>query len=449
MDRTAAALLTLLVSGTASAASTSAQSIAERAFERARDWTVYIRTSVDRPFIEDNQGSLSGSGLVVDAKRGWILTNAHVASHSYSSIQIAFHDGGPVPAQRVYVDPYIDVAILAYDPAALPTTPPEPKLGCQDIPQVGHPVGAYGHPWGFRFTGTRGIASAVTSRLGPDMLQTDAPINAGNSGGPLISLENGTVVGLNTASMRKDQAEGLSFAVPMPFVCRILGLLKQNRDPSPPARAVDFAIEENDERTLIVAASDLAAGSLDIRVGDEILAAGSPPRAVSTEAELVDQLRGHLDEVVLTVRRDDAKVVIRGSWPASPRIVERQALWISGAMFGAANPLLVSQVRDAPALMVHHVEPGSDAGGAEFHAYDFLVNADGRKVRTLADLETIAQQAASDQRPLSLMLLRLVSDADEGLFLYQQRMLDAADIQHIGAPDAQVASVIANEHKTH
>jgi hypothetical protein len=152
---------------------------------------------------------------------------------------------------------------------------------------------------------------------------------------------------------------------------------------------------------------------------------------------------------VLTVRRDDAKVVIRGSWPASPRIVERQALWISGAMFGAANPLLVSQVRDAPALMVHHVEPGSDAGGAEFHAYDFLVNADGRKVRTLADLETIAQQAASDQRPLSLMLLRLVSDADEGLFLYQQRMLDAADIQHIGAPDAQVASVIANEHKTH
>jgi S1-C subfamily serine protease len=198
---------------------------------------------------------------------------------------------------------------------------------------------------------------------------------------------------------------------------------------------------------LVVAASHLAGGSLDIRVGDEILAVGSPPRAVSTEAELVDQLRGHLDKVVLTVLRDDAKVVIRGSWPAWPRIIERQALWISGAMFGAANPLLISQVRDAPELMVHHVEPGSDAEGAEFRAYDFLVSADGRKVETLADLETIAQEAASDQRPLSLVLLRLAPDADESLFLYQQRVLDAADIQRIGAPDTQVARAAANDHK--
>ena len=136
--------------------------------------------------------------MVVDAKRGWVLTNAHVASSSYSTVTVTFHGGEPMPARRIYVDPRLDLAVLTYDPAKAKHTPTEPQFECDASPPVGHPVGAFGHPWGFRFTGTRGITSAVTSRLGPQMLQTDAPINSGNSGGPLISLETGRVSSAST-----------------------------------------------------------------------------------------------------------------------------------------------------------------------------------------------------------------------------------------------------------
>ena len=443
MDRIAAALPLALTCTIALVGSANAQSSAERAFQRAASWTVYIRTAVDRPFIEDQQGSFTGSGLVVDAKRGWILTNAHVASRSYSSIQVAFRGHEPMPARRLYVDPYLDIAILAYDPSALGTTPPEPKLECRTIPQVGHPVGAYGHPWGFRFTGTRGIASAVTSRLGPDMLQTDAPINGGNSGGPLLSLETGAVVGINAASMRKDRTQGLSFAVPMPLACTVLHLLEEGRDPSPPSPALDFVVEENNEHTLIVAASHFTDGSLDIRAGDKIVAVGTPARPVRSEAALVDLLRGHLDDVVLTVQRDGTDVIVRGKWPAAPRVTERRALWVSGAMFGPVDPVLVTQLRSAPALMVHHVESGSDAEGAEIFGLDLLKSVDGKEVKSLDELELLAQQAAAAKRPLELVLLRLASQDDPELFRYQRRMLDAADVEPIGAADTRAARAVA------
>ena len=69
------------------------------------------------------------------------------------------------------------------------------------------------------------------------MLQTDAPINEGNSGGPLISLETGQVVGINAAKIKQEAVEGLSFAVPMPYACTIIDLMQRGEDPSPPRTA--------------------------------------------------------------------------------------------------------------------------------------------------------------------------------------------------------------------
>jgi S1-C subfamily serine protease len=201
-----------------------AESPGEDAFRAAADWTVQVRTAVNQPFIEDDQGSWLGAGLLVDAARGWVLTNAHVAGYSYGKVSIAFKDGHAIPATRLYVDPYLDLAVLAFEPSRQVAQTRTPTLSCSEIPPVGHPVGAFGHPWGFRFTGTRGITSAVTTRLGVNLLQTDAPINEGNSGGPLISLETGQVVGINTAKVKEESVEGLSFAVPMPYACTILDL---------------------------------------------------------------------------------------------------------------------------------------------------------------------------------------------------------------------------------
>ncbi len=414
-----------------------AENAGEDAFEDAKNWTVQIRTSVSRPFTQDDMGSFQGAGMVVDARRGWVLTNAHVASSSYSTVTVTFHGGEPIPARRIYVDPRLDLAVIAYDPAKAKHTPTEPRLECDASPPVGHPVGAFGHPWGFRFTGTRGITSAVTSRLGPQMLQTDAPINSGNSGGPLISLETGRVVGVNSASMSKSETEGLSFAVPMPYACRIVDLLKKGEDPSPPASLVDFAIDENEEPTLIVARSRLPAGALDLRVGDELLALRSPERALTNESDLTDALRGKLDDVSLTVRRNGAEVTLHGNWPAAARIVERQGLWISGALFAEAEPLFRGQIVGAPALMIHHVQSGSSAQVQDLQGYDLVLTANGRPIDSLATLQALAHEAEASQSDLSLMLLRLGSVRHE-LFVYQQRTLPVDEVEIVG-PKARTA----------
>jgi S1-C subfamily serine protease len=409
-----------------------AESTAEDAFRAARGWTVQIRTSVQEAFAEDEQGSFEGAGIVVDAERGWVLTNAHVASHSYSQIALAFEDGKSIPAKRVYVDPFLDLAIISYDPRRLAKQPSEPTLECSTIPAVGHPVGAFGHPWGFRFTGTRGIASAVTSRLGPEMLQTDAPINEGNSGGPLISLETGRVVGINASTMKKGEAEGLSFAVPIPFACTIIKLLQEGRDPSPPAHLVDFAMDADDEQTLLVARSRLPRGAIDLRAGDELVGATTARSLLHTETDLVDALRGHLDDVTLSVKRNGAIVTLKGRWPAAANLTQRKGLWVSGALFSDAELFTEGLLSGEPALMVHHVAPGSAAETAGIQSADLLTSANGQPVATLAELEALAKRAAAADRPLELMFLRLTSEEQSALFAYHHRYLDASDIAWAG-----------------
>ena len=409
-----------------------AESPGEEAFRAAIGWTVEVRTSVGEPFVEDEQGSWIGAGLLVDPARGWVLTNAHVAGHSYGKVSIAFKDGRAVPARRVYVDPYLDLAVLAYDPQRLPAKATTPALDCDAIPPVGHPVGAFGHPWGFRFTGTRGITSAVTTRLGPNMLQTDAPINEGNSGGPLISLETGQVVGINTAKIKQESVEGLSFAVPMPYACTIIELLKRGEDPSPPDRLVNFATDENDEQVMIVARSRLPPGTLDLRVGDRIVGLVSPAREVATETDLVDALRGHLDAVNMRVIRDGKRIDVQGRWPPAAAITTRSGAWISGALIAEAEPLTNGLIVGSPALMVHYVSPGSDAESAGLMLYDLILSADGTAVNSVEALLQLARTDRDAGQPMDLMLLRLASEAQGVLFSHQRRLLPVEAAELVG-----------------
>ncbi len=409
-----------------------AESPGENAFRAAADWTVQVRTAVNQPFIEDDQGNWLGAGLLVDATRGWVLTNAHVAGHSYGKVSIAFKDGHAIPARRLYVDPYLDLAVLAFEPSRLHAQTRTPTLSCSEIPPVGHPVGAFGHPWGFRFTGTRGISSAVTTRLGVNMLQTDAPINKGNSGGPLISLETGEVVGINTAKIKEESVEGLSFAVPMPYACTILELLRAGRDPSPPATAVDFARDDNDEVTMIVARSRLPAGTLDLRVGDEVLGLGALTQNLATATDLMDALRGHLDSVSLRVRRDGRELTLNGRWPPAARITERRGLWLDGAVFADAESLTAGLIVGSPALMVHHVDPGSEAETAGVMHYDLVITADRAPVASLDALLQRARQAQARHQPLELMLLRIGGETSDDLFVYERRVLPVEEISPVG-----------------
>ena len=177
------------------------------------------------------------------------------------------------------------------------------------------------------------------------MLQTDAPINSGTSGGPLISLVTGRVVGINTASMAKDRTEGISFAVPMPYACAIVDLLRKGEIRR--RRGWSISRSTRTRSPLVVARSRLPGGAIDLRAGDELLALRSPDRALENQSDLMPRRSGKLDDVTLAVRRDGAEVTLHGNWPAASRVIERQGLWISGALT-ESEPMIRGQVQGSP-----------------------------------------------------------------------------------------------------
>lgn len=155
-----------------------------------------------------------GSGVIVD-ERGYILTNNHVITGA-EKLMVQLSDRRSFKATVVGVDPKTDLAVIRIQAKNLNTA----KLGDSNGLRVGRWVMAVGSPFGLRQTVTAGIISA-TGREGigvadyEDFLQTDAAINAGNSGGPLIDL-NGNVVGINTAIVsRSGGNQGVGFAIPI------------------------------------------------------------------------------------------------------------------------------------------------------------------------------------------------------------------------------------------
>jgi serine protease DegS len=162
-----------------------------------------------------------GSGVIVD-KSGHIVTNHHVIANA-DSIRIQLEDGRVADARIVGRDPDTDLAVLQIDLKPLPVA----TFGRSDQLKVGDVVLAIGNPIGLTHTVTHGIVSAVgRQQLGiaplEDFIQTDAPINFGNSGGALID-SSGAVVGINTAIVAKNiGVEGIGFAIPVNMVRGVL-----------------------------------------------------------------------------------------------------------------------------------------------------------------------------------------------------------------------------------
>jgi S1-C subfamily serine protease len=234
----------------------------ERIFEDANSYTVKIKTQVEIPFKEDEAGVFSGAGFLVDQERGWIMTNAHVVSKSPSKIEVAFKDQDYHLAKKIYLDSYLDLAILKFSPEHFPANHKQANLECNERPKTGHPVGAYGHPWEFSYTGTKGIISGVTSEFSTEYLQTDAPINSGNSGGPLISLRTGKVLGINTSKYDADEDQNTNFAELMIYACRVLKLLQEGKDPAPPKLPVVYLVEPLNDFELVISESYLGSDSI-------------------------------------------------------------------------------------------------------------------------------------------------------------------------------------------
>jgi Do/DeqQ family serine protease len=164
----------------------------------------------------------TGSGVIVDAAQGYVLTNYHVVKDA-TSIEVTTADNRRFRARLIGDDPQTDIAVLQIRGDDLTAVP----MGDSDRLRVGDFVVAIGNPFGLGQTVTSGIVSALgRTGLGiegyEDFIQTDASINPGNSGGPLVNLQ-GQVVGINTAILAPSGGNiGIGFAIPINMARRVM-----------------------------------------------------------------------------------------------------------------------------------------------------------------------------------------------------------------------------------
>ena len=203
-----------------------------RVYAAANKSVVNITTEAEGfGFFGDETSTGSASGFVID-KQGRLLTNFHVIQGA-NSVRVALFDGSQHDARVVGADASTDVAVLVIDVPAEKLVPL--TLGDSSTVMVGQKILALGNPFGLERTLTSGIVSSLdrslrakNGRMIKGIIQTDAAINPGNSGGPLLN-SRGQVIGMNTAIVSQvGQSAGISFAVPINSITRILGQLIEN-----------------------------------------------------------------------------------------------------------------------------------------------------------------------------------------------------------------------------
>ena len=408
----------------------SAAEDSEAMFAAAAKYTVKMETIVRIPFVpKDQVGVFTGAGFVVDARRGWVMTNAHVSKRSAATIRMKLRGGAWIPAKRVYVDPYLDVAIVAPRDAGKVSETTAASLACEELPAVGHPVGAFGHPWGLDYTGTRGIVAGASDKFEVGALLTDAPINSGNSGGPLISLVTGKVVGINTSAIEAKGVQNLNFAIAAHYVCKILDLLRAGRDPSPPEGTLVFFNDAESSGILKVARNFMPPGHLALLPGDVIKHVVGELGPITRESELVHALRGHLDKVTLRVERAGKEIELSGNIPAATKLLDRKIVYASGVVFAERRHYNAAEV-NLGGILATYVEDGSLGLSAGFQQFDAITTIDGESVQDLEQVYRLLDGAYAAGRSASVAVTKqVVGPQGRVFFAYREISLPVEELR--------------------
>ena len=281
------------------------------------------------PYGEPSQGEATGSGFVV-SKDGYIATNAHVVEGA-TDVKVKIGDGEELSAEVVGSDASTDVALLKVDPGAQQLTP----LTFADSSQldVGDATYAIGNPYGLDRTLTTGVVSALQRQITApngysidNVVQTDAALNPGNSGGPLLDGA-GRVIGINSQIESSSNGSGetggnvgIGFAVPSNTVKQVVEQLMSGEDVTHAYLGVQTADGEATGATVAELSQDSPAADAGIEAGDVIVSFDG--KAVQTSAELSADVNGASagDTVSLGVRRDGSEQTVQvtlGERPAS------------------------------------------------------------------------------------------------------------------------------------
>ena len=361
-----------------------------------------------------------GSGVIIDAAKGYVVTNNHVVDNA-SSIKVQLSDGRKFDAKVVGKDPRSDIALVQIqDPKNLTAI----KLADSDALRVGDYTVAIGNPFGLGETVTSGIVSAL-GRSGlnaenyENFIQTDAAINRGNSGGALVNL-NGELIGINTAILAPDGGNiGIGFAIPSNMVKNLtsqmveygqvkrgeLGIMGTELN-SELAKAMKVDAQRGAFVSQVMANS--SAAKAGIKAGDVITSLNGKP--ISSFAALRAQV-GTMpvgSKISLGLLRDGKPVTVNLELQQSS-----QNQVDSSSIFNGIEGAEMSNKGQDKGVVVSNVKPNTPAAQIGLKKGDVIVGANQQAIKNIAELRKIL-----DSKPSVLALN--IQRGDSTIYLLMQ-----------------------------
>ncbi|MGX3020165.1 Do family serine endopeptidase [Ursidibacter sp. B-7004-1] len=364
-----------------------------------------------------------GSGVIINAAKGYVVTNNHVIDKA-DKINVKLEDGREFKAKLIGADPLSDVALLQIEK---PQNLTEIKIADSDKLRVGDFTVAIGNPFGLGQTVTSGIVSALGRSTGnsdegyESYIQTDAAVNRGNSGGPLINLQ-GELIGINTAIISPSGGNaGIAFAIPSNMANNLVqqiiefgevkrGLLGIKGGELNADLAKEFNVNAQQGAFISEVLSDSAAAKAGLKAGDVII--GLNGQKIRSFAELRAKVAttGAGKEIELTYLRDGkeerAKVTLQSD-EQTKTSANTLLPALKGAEFSNYNEKGVKGVE------ITKVEKGTIAEQRGFRKGDIIVGVNRRAVENIGELRKIL-----DSKP-SAIALNILRDGSNFFVIIQ------------------------------
>ena len=352
----------------------------------------------------ERRAASAGSGVIVDAENGYILTNAHVVKNA-DTIEVTLTDGRELSAELVGTDEEVDLAVLKLEEADGLT-----QIAIADSTglRVGDFVVAIGNPFGLGQTVTSGIVSALgRTGLGIEgyesFIQTDASINPGNSGGALVNLR-GELVGINTAILAPAGGNvGIGFAIPTEMAENVMhqliehgevrrGMLGVTIQDLTPELAEAFGVDRQRGVVITQVVEDSAAEKAGLKSGDVVTAVDGRP--VNRAADLRNKvgMAPVGEKVTLSILRDGKKKDVTATISESNRETaggEAVSRFLEGA---SLRDLRQGELQHAESgVLVDAVERASPAWRAGLRQGDVIINANRKDVVDMKELRSAVE----------------------------------------------------------
>jgi serine protease Do/serine protease DegQ len=346
------------------------------------------------------QGSSLGSGVIVDARRGYVLTNNHVIDKA-AEITVTLTDGRKLSAKLVGADGESDIAVIKVNADHLI----EVQTGNSENTQVGDFVVAVGNPFGLGQTVTSGIVSALgRTGLGiegyEDFIQTDASINPGNSGGALVNL-SGQLIGINTAILAPNGGNvGIGFAIPVNMAVSIMntlidhgevkrGLLGVTVQDMTQELSQAFNLSEIHGAVVTGVHAGSPADKAEVEPGDIVLSVNGHKVKTSADVRNAIGLLQVGDEVTLELIHKGQNV-LREAKIAAPTLVTADGETVSPKLAG----VMLRDLNDSGeggGVLVEKIHTASYAFQSGLQPGDLILGANRRSVRTISELKLAAK----------------------------------------------------------